>query len=100
VQLGTEDPSLELDAVTEKYNAPIHDFMMKLPGINLKNINSVMKKGKNLKEMLKMDENQLKELVGNAKDAKALWNSLHNPQKPKQEDPNQGGKFKKSYKRY
>lgn len=98
VQLGTDDPSLELDAVTEKYNANIHDFMMKLPGINLKNIDTVMRKGKSLKEMLKMDENQLKELVGNVKDAKALWTSLHTSQKPKQEDPKQ--KFKRPFKKF
>lgn len=100
VQLGTDDPSQELDAVTEKYNANIHDFVMKLPGINLKNIGNVMRHGKSLKEMLKMDETQLKELVGNVKDAKALWISLHNSQKPKQEDSKQAGKFKKPYKKF
>lgn len=99
VQTGTEDPSQDLDAVTEKYNANIHDFLLKLPGVNLKNINSIMRKGKNLKEMLKMDESQLIEILGNSKDAKAFWSIFHVQQKPKQEDP-KGGKFKKTYKKY
>jgi DNA excision repair protein ERCC-4 len=99
VQVGTEDPSQELDSITEKYNANVHDFLLKLPGINLKNIDSVMRKGKNLKELLKMDENQLKEILGNAKDAKLLWTTFHTQQKPKQEET-KSGKFKKTYKKF
>lgn len=100
VQLGTDDPSMELDAVTERYNANIHDFILKLPGINQKNIGTVMRKGKSLKDLLKMDENQLKKLVGNVKDARILYKSLHEVQKPKQDEPRQAGKFKKPFKRY
>lgn len=99
VQIGSDDPSQDLDAITEKYNANIHDFLMKLPGVNLKNIHSLMKKGKNLKELIKMDEKQLIELLGNSKDVKAFWSALHNQQKPKQEEF-KGSKFKKTYKRY
>lgn len=99
LQSGSEDPSQELDAITEKYNASIHDLLLKLPGITLKNINAVMRKGKNLKELLKMDEVQLCELLGNSKDAKALWNIFHIPQKPKQEEQ-KGGKFKKTYRKF
>lgn len=99
VQIGSDDPSQDLDAITEKYNANIHDFLMKLPGVNLKNIHSLMKKGKNLKELIKMDEKQLIELLGNSKDVKAFWSALHNQQNPKQEEF-KGSKFKKTYKRY
>lgn len=99
LQSGCEDPSLELDAVTEKYNASIHDFLLKLPGINLKNIDNVMRNGKNLKELLKMGEDQLLELLGNARDAKALSDIFHNPQKPKQEEQ-KGAKFRKTYKKF
>jgi DNA excision repair protein ERCC-4 len=99
LQTGSDDQSQELDAITEKYNANVHDFLMKLPGINLKNIDAVMRHGKNLKELLKMDEKQLCELLGNSKDAKAFWNIFHMPHKPKQEEP-KGGKFKKTYKKF
>ena len=99
LQTGCDDPSQELDAITEKYNASIHDLLLKLPGITLKNIHAVMKKGKNLKEVLKMNEDQLCQLLGNSRDAKLLWNIFHNPQKPKQEEP-KGGKFKKTYRKF
>lgn len=98
VQTGSEDPSLELDTIADRHNSSIHDFMLKLPGVNLKNIHAIMRKGKSLKEMLKMDEKQLTELVGNDKDAKALWTSLHVKQKPSQDDA-KGGKFKKVIKK-
>lgn len=100
VQTGLDDPSLELDAITEKYNAGIHDFLMKLPGVTLKNINSLMRKGKNLKELMKMNEEQLNEILGHSKEAKALWNALHSQLKPKQEEFRGGSKFKKPYKKY
>ena len=100
VQSGTEDPSLELDAITEKYNSSVHDFVLKLPGMNSKNINAVMRKGKSLKELLKMNESQLTELLGNSKDAKALWNSFHVKHKPTQEEARGGSKFKKTYKKF
>lgn len=49
--------------------------------------------------MLKMDEKQLTELVGNDEDAKALWSSFHEKQKPAQDDAKSGGKFKKIIKK-
>lgn len=99
VQIGSDDPSQELDAITEKYNASIHDLLMKLPGIHLKNIHAVMRKGKNLKELLKMSESQLTELLGHSKDANALFNIFRLPQKPKQEE-SKTGKLKKTFKRF
>lgn len=99
LQSGSEDPSLELDAITEKYNANIHDFVLKLPGITLKNVHAVMRKGKNLKELLKMNESQLSEVLGNAKESKVLWSVFHTPQKPKQEEQ-KGSKFKKPNRKY
>lgn len=98
VQSGSDDPTLELDAITEKYNAAIHDLLLKLPGITLKNIHGVMRKGKNLKELLKMEESQLTTLLGNSKEAKVLHTALHTQMKPKQEEPK--GKFKKTYKKF
>lgn len=98
VQSGSDDPTLELDAITDKYNAAIHDLLLKLPGMTLKNIDGVMRKGKNLKELLKMDESQLTSLLGNSKEAKILHTAFHTKMKPKQEEPK--GKFKKTYKKY
>lgn len=56
VQLGSDDPTQEFDAIVEKYNTNIHDFLLKLPGISSKNINAVMKKGENMKNLLKLSQ--------------------------------------------
>ncbi|CAO1415638.1 unnamed protein product [Diamesa tonsa] len=99
IQLGSEDPTMEFDAITDKYNANIHDFLLKLPGINSKNINTIMRKGKSLKELLKLNVTELIELLGNTKDAKQLWEIFHNSHKPVAEEKT-FGKFKKNYKRF
>ena len=99
IQLGSEDPTMEFDAITDKFNANIHDFLLKLPGINSKNINAVMRKGKSLKDLLKLNVVELTELLGNTKDAKQLWEIFHNTHKPVAEEKT-FGKFKKNYKRF
>lgn len=101
IQQGTDDPTQELDSITERYNANIYDFMLKLPGINLKNIDAVMRKGKNLKEILKKSESELSELLGHSNDGRLLWDILHNSHKPPQPGQQQKfGKFKKTYKKH
>ncbi|CAO1410792.1 unnamed protein product [Diamesa serratosioi] len=99
IQLGSEDPTMEFDAITDKFNANIHDFLLKLPGINSKNINAVMRKGKSLKDLLKLTVVELTELLGNTKDAKQLWEIFHNSHKPVAEEKT-FGKFKKNYKKF
>jgi DNA excision repair protein ERCC-4 len=57
VQLGSDqEPTQEFDAVVEKFNTNVHDFLLKVPGITSKNINAVMRKGGCLKDLLKMSE--------------------------------------------
>lgn len=82
-QAGLEDPSQDFDVITERYNPNIYDFVMKLPGISSRNVHAVMRRGKNLKELLKFDSQQLDEMLGNKKDAEALHSALHSSLKPK-----------------
>uniref|UniRef100_A0A161MNL0 DNA repair endonuclease XPF n=1 Tax=Triatoma infestans TaxID=30076 RepID=A0A161MNL0_TRIIF len=49
--VGNEDAHLE-DERLEKYNIEIQDFVAKLPGVNSKNVNHLLNKGKSLPHLL------------------------------------------------
>uniref|UniRef100_A0A224YX84 DNA repair endonuclease XPF n=1 Tax=Rhipicephalus zambeziensis TaxID=60191 RepID=A0A224YX84_9ACAR len=88
---GKEEPSVaEAQAVTEKelqdsgkssdkYNPAPQDFLLHLPGVGLKNYTSLMRKFTCLADMFKASEEELSSAMGNAAQAKALWQAIHNP---------------------
>lgn len=88
---GKEEPSVaEAQAVTEKelqdsgkssdkYNPAPQDFLLHLPGVSLKNYTSLMRKFTSLADMFKASEEELSSVMGNAAQAKALWQAIHNP---------------------
>ncbi|XP_062565744.1 DNA repair endonuclease XPF [Armigeres subalbatus] len=84
--LGSDEAGGEGENIVDRTNPNIHDFLMKLPGINSKNIGRVMRKCKNLKELLKKSENELEELLGGKLQAKMMWEILHVAHKPVQGD--------------
>ncbi|XP_055541301.1 DNA repair endonuclease XPF [Wyeomyia smithii] len=91
VLVGSDDvdePN-DTDHIAERANSNIHDFLIKLPGINSRNIGKVMKKCKNLRELLHKSEEELTELLGNQANAKMLHQILHVPHKPEQEEKNE-----------
>ncbi|XP_063242959.1 DNA repair endonuclease XPF [Bacillus rossius redtenbacheri] len=75
---------LEADnlAVSDKYNTAIHDFVSKLPGINSKNIRSVLNKGQSLDHLLSLTQEQLGALVNNSAEATSLFDALHKTHRP------------------
>lgn len=80
--LGSDEAGGEGENIVDRTNPNVHDFLIKLPGINSKNIGKVMRKCKNLKELLKKTENELEELLGNKMQAKMMWEILHVAHKP------------------
>ncbi|CAD7087672.1 unnamed protein product [Hermetia illucens] len=72
----------------DKFNTNIFDFMIRLPGINSKNIGKVMRHGGSLKELLKKSEADLAELLDSQANAKLLWNILHVAHSPAPTEPN------------
>lgn len=54
--LGSSEGSKELETIVDKINPTIHDFLMKLPGINSKNIHTLMRRVTNMKALLKLTE--------------------------------------------
>uniref|UniRef100_A0A131XY24 DNA repair endonuclease XPF n=1 Tax=Ixodes ricinus TaxID=34613 RepID=A0A131XY24_IXORI len=96
---GKEEPSVsEAQAVTEKeeasggklssrINPAPQDFLLHLPGVNLKNQALLIRKFTNLVEMFEASEEELASATGNAAQAKFLWESIHRPSEPKPQKP-------------
>lgn len=96
---GKEEPSIsEAQAITEKeqqdsggvaqkYNPAPYDFLLHLPGVNLKNQAMLCRRFANLAEMFEASEEQLASAMGNNAQAKLLWEGIHNKVQPKPQKP-------------
>ncbi|XP_055308168.1 DNA repair endonuclease XPF-like [Sitodiplosis mosellana] len=84
-----DENSKELDSIADRMNTNIYDFLLKLPGITTQNIAKVMMKVKNLKELIKMNLEQLTELLGSEGNAKMLWEFIHITHKPVEAESNE-----------
>lgn len=99
-QAITAETNPEVDS--DKFNPQIKDFISKLPGITTKNIYSVLNKVSDLSELLSLSKDELTEILGNSRNAQALYSGLHHCMKPpEKEDLKKGSKFtKKGLKRF
>lgn len=88
----------DLDVIQSKYNSNIYDFIQKLPGVSSKNIDSFLRKGVSMDEIVKKSEEELKEILGTSVDAQALYTIIHEEHKPQSDDPKQKLKPKPRFK--
>ncbi|XP_067027510.1 DNA repair endonuclease XPF-like isoform X1 [Acropora muricata] len=72
--VGT-DPTLPSSEIT--YSMGPQDFILKLPGINFKNYRFVMKNVASIEKLFKLSEGELTTILGNATNAKLLWEFIH-----------------------
>ncbi|XP_046672972.1 DNA repair endonuclease XPF isoform X1 [Homalodisca vitripennis] len=79
--VGLEGTTLEDDVHIEKYNTAIHDFVSKLPGVNTKNLVSLMNKGESLDHLMTLSKEQLGDLISNSQNGVLLHDALHKPLK-------------------
>lgn len=75
----------------EKWNAAIHDFVTKLPGVTTKNERSLLLRGRSLDHLLTLSVDQISQMVNNRNEAQALYDGLHKVYHP-QEDRSSGYK--------
>ncbi|XP_045109312.1 DNA repair endonuclease XPF-like isoform X3 [Portunus trituberculatus] len=89
------------DVISERYNPQVKDFVSKLPGINTKNMYSLLNKIVSLSELLILSKEQLTEVLGSSTNAETLHNSIHQCIKPPDQlqDTKRGGKFTKKGRR-
>ncbi|KAF3853314.1 hypothetical protein F7725_014002 [Dissostichus mawsoni] len=71
----------ESDMVAESadlYNPGPYDFLLKMPGVNMKNYRALVKNADSLADLAKLSQERLAEILENAKNAKQLFEFLHN----------------------
>ncbi|KAM8836185.1 DNA repair endonuclease XPF isoform 2-T2 [Spinachia spinachia] len=71
----------ESDMVAESaelYNPGPYDFLLKMPGVNIKNYRAVVKNADNLADVCKLGQDKLAEILGNANNGRLLYEFLHN----------------------
>ena len=64
-----------------KYNTVLWDILLKIPGINSKNIKAIMEKVTNLCDLCQKTESELNEIVENSKNAKLIYEFLSKSKK-------------------
>lgn len=74
--VGVEENALDIDKM-EKYNIGIQDFVMKLPGVNTKNIVALLSKGESLDHLLTLSQEEINDILKNRQNADMLYNALH-----------------------
>ncbi|XP_075228902.1 DNA repair endonuclease XPF mei-9 [Lycorma delicatula] len=75
--VGAEGDTVDDDYRLEKYNVGIQDFVRKLPGINTKNIISLLNKGQSLDHLITLSQDELNGILDNSLNAMLLYNALH-----------------------
>ncbi|XP_068610798.1 DNA repair endonuclease XPF [Brachionichthys hirsutus] len=73
--------TVESDAVTEsagQYNPGPYDFLLKMPGISAKNYRALIQHADSLADVAKLSQDKLAEILANGKNAKLLYEFLHN----------------------
>ncbi|KAM3859737.1 DNA repair endonuclease XPF [Diretmus argenteus] len=71
----------ESDTVAEsadRYNPGPYDFLLKMPGVNVKNCRALVKSADSVADLTKLSQDKLAEILGNATNAKLLYDFLHN----------------------
>uniref|UniRef100_A0A667IH43 DNA repair endonuclease XPF n=1 Tax=Lynx canadensis TaxID=61383 RepID=A0A667IH43_LYNCA len=64
---------------SEKYNPGPQDFLLKMPGVNAKNCRALMHHVKNIAELASLSQDKLAGILGNASNAKQLYDFIHTP---------------------
>ncbi|XP_078274426.1 DNA repair endonuclease XPF [Rhinoraja longicauda] len=67
----------EIVSESDRYNPGPQDFLMKMPGVNAKNCRALMNRVKNIAELVKLSQEQLADILGNANNAKQMWEFIH-----------------------
>ncbi|XP_064626071.1 DNA repair endonuclease XPF-like [Lineus longissimus] len=65
---------------SDKYSHGPQDMLLKMPGVNTKNYRDIMNKVENIQELCTTSQEELAKILGNAGNAKLLWEFLHKEQ--------------------
>ncbi|KAI7797293.1 DNA repair endonuclease XPF [Triplophysa rosa] len=74
--------TVESDTVIESadlYNPGPHDFLLRMPGVNVKNFKSLLKQASCLADLVTFSQEKLSEILGSISNARQLNEFIHNP---------------------
>ncbi|XP_061174934.1 DNA repair endonuclease XPF-like [Saccostrea echinata] len=96
--IGSSDEGLQW---SDKYSHGPQDFLLKMPGVNVKNYRLIMNKVESLSALCDCSLEQLTEIMGSEHYAKQLHNFLHSKPKEPVDKPAKPGKsdYKRGFKR-
>ncbi|XP_054730042.1 DNA repair endonuclease XPF [Anastrepha obliqua] len=69
-----------------KYNPNIYDFLLRLPGVNTRNVHKLMRNGGSLKELLKRTQAEISEMLDSQENGRMLWDALHVAHLPEKDE--------------
>lgn len=75
-QAITAESEMVEDSV-DLYNPGPYDFLLKMPGVNVKNVRAIIKHASNLAELLTLSQDRLSEILSSANNARQLYEFLH-----------------------
>ncbi|KAM9124910.1 DNA repair endonuclease XPF [Pangshura tecta] len=67
----------EIVPESDKYNPGPQDFLLKIPGVNAKNCRVLMNHVNSISELVTLSQDKLLEILGNAVNAKQLYDFIH-----------------------
>ncbi|XP_062593307.1 DNA repair endonuclease XPF-like [Saccostrea cucullata] len=96
--VGSSDEGLQW---SDKYSHGPQDFLLKMPGVNIKNYRLIMNKVESLSSLCDCSQEQLTEVMGSEYYATQLHNFLHSKPKEPVDKPSKPGKsdYKRGFKR-
>ncbi|GAA6101030.1 DNA repair endonuclease XPF [Tachysurus ichikawai] len=76
-QAITAESEMVEDSV-DLYNPGPYDFLLRMPGVNVKNVRGLIKHAASLAELLTLSQEKLSEILGSASNARQLHEFFHN----------------------
>ncbi|XP_078415233.1 DNA repair endonuclease XPF isoform X1 [Cetorhinus maximus] len=67
----------EMVSESDRYSPGAQDFLLKMPGVNAKNCRALMNQVRSIAELVTISQERLAEILGNANNAKQLWEFIH-----------------------
>lgn len=61
----------------DRYDLEVREFLLKLPGVNTRNVYAIMNACTTLGEIVNLEREELEELLGNSRSAELFYNTLH-----------------------
>ncbi|XP_022225185.2 DNA repair endonuclease XPF [Drosophila obscura] len=83
VALGSEEP---VAGEQLQYNSGIHDFLLRLPGVQTRNVHALLRKGGSLRQLLLRTQAELSELLQSQECGKLLYDILHVAHLPEKDE--------------